>query len=69
MEGFFCAQICRIILITCISIGCILILSMAPQLNIAYQLNRKAMITLLLFLAILVCMWLIYKSVDWFEKI
>lgn len=29
----------------------------------------NTMITLLLLLAMLVCCWLMFKSIDWFEKI
>jgi hypothetical protein len=31
--------------------------------------NRHIMLTILLFLALLILCWVIYKSIDWFEKI
>ncbi|MBE9584281.1 hypothetical protein IM792_07470 [Mucilaginibacter sp. JRF] len=44
-------------------------ISLASALAIAFQIIKKAMITFLLLLAIVICMWLFYKSIDWFEKI
>ena len=31
--------------------------------------NNIKMITTILFLAIIICCWLFFKSIDWFEKI
>lgn len=40
---------------------------MAPELAIGLKTNT--MLTLMLFAALLLLCWLIFKTIDWFEKI